>query len=116
MSMTLAEKILARPSGRHSVKPGEYVVGNIALAMTQERRRGVYPTLEEAGVTKVWSPEKEEGDTLELGLEKAQVRNLNRKISLRGTPLPREILEVLLRGGMTPLLKEMFGSFPNPSV
>jgi len=51
--MTLAEKILARLSGRHSVKPGEYVVGNIALAMTQERRRGVYPTLEEAGVTKV---------------------------------------------------------------
>lgn len=58
MGMTLAEKILARASGRHSVKPGEYVVANIDLAMTHEGMRGVFPILKEAGVKKVWDPEK----------------------------------------------------------
>ena len=50
----------------------------------------------------------EEGETLELDLEKAQVKNLNRNISLPGKPLPPEMLEVLGKGGITPLLKEMF--------
>jgi len=51
----------------------------------------------------------EEGETLELDLEKAQVRNLNRNISLQGKPLPPEMRDVLKKGGITPLLKEMFG-------
>lgn len=51
----------------------------------------------------------QEGDTLELNLETAQVRNVVRDISLRGNPLPPEMLKVLDKGGITPLLREMFG-------
>ena len=51
----------------------------------------------------------EEGETLKLDLEKAQVSNLNRNITLKGTPLPSEMLEVLRKGGITSLLMEMFG-------
>jgi len=58
MGMTLAEKILARASGRNSVKAGEYVVANIDWAMTHEGMRGVYPILKEAGVKKLWDPAK----------------------------------------------------------
>lgn len=50
----------------------------------------------------------DEGETLELDLEKAHVKNLNRNISLGGNPLPPEMLEVLNKGGITHLLKEMF--------
>ena len=58
MGMTLAEKILARASCRSSVKPGDYVVADIDLAMAHEGMRGVYPVLKEAGVKKLWDPEK----------------------------------------------------------
>lgn len=58
MGMTLAEKILARASGRSSVKPGDYVVADIDLAMAHEGMRGVYPVLKEAGVKKLWDSEK----------------------------------------------------------
>jgi 3-isopropylmalate/(R)-2-methylmalate dehydratase small subunit len=51
----------------------------------------------------------EEGETLELDLESAWAKNLNRKIQLQGKALPQEMLEVLKKGGITPLLKEMFG-------
>jgi len=55
------------------------------------------------------SPSFEEGEVLELDLESALVKNMNRKLQLQGKPLPKEMLEVLLKGGITPLLKEMFG-------
>lgn len=58
MGMTLAEKILARAAGRAEVKPGDYVVASIDLAMAHEGMRGVYPVLKESGVTKLWDPEK----------------------------------------------------------
>ncbi|HEX9156562.1 MAG TPA: aconitase/3-isopropylmalate dehydratase large subunit family protein, partial [Syntrophales bacterium] len=58
MGMTLAEKILARASGRSSVKAGDYVTADIDLAMTHEGLRGVYPILKEAGVKKLWNREK----------------------------------------------------------
>jgi len=51
----------------------------------------------------------EEGDFLELDLEEARVRNLNRNITLQGNPLPQEMIEVLNKGGIPSLLKEMFG-------
>jgi 3-isopropylmalate/(R)-2-methylmalate dehydratase small subunit len=50
----------------------------------------------------------DEGDTLELDLEKAGVLNLTRNISLTGIALPLEMREVLEKGGIVPLLKEMF--------
>lgn len=56
--MTLAEKILARASGRSTVKAGDYVVASIDLAMIHEGMRGVYPILKEAGVKKLWEPGK----------------------------------------------------------
>jgi 3-isopropylmalate/(R)-2-methylmalate dehydratase large subunit len=55
MGMTLAEKILARASGRSSVKAGEFVIAQIDLAMTHEGLRGVYRVMKEAGVQKVWN-------------------------------------------------------------
>ena len=58
MGTTLAEKILARASGRSTVKAGDYVVASIDLAMIHEGMRGVYPILKEAGVKKLWDPEK----------------------------------------------------------
>ena len=51
----------------------------------------------------------EEDEAMELDLESARVKNLNREIQLQGKPLPKEMLEVLNKGGITPLLKEMFG-------
>ena len=50
----------------------------------------------------------EEGEMLESDMESALVKNLNRKIQLQGNPLPKEMLEVLQKGGITPLLKETF--------
>ncbi len=49
----------------------------------------------------------EEGDILELDLEKARVKNLNRNIELEGEPLSPDMLKVLEKGGITPLLKEV---------
>jgi 3-isopropylmalate/(R)-2-methylmalate dehydratase small subunit len=52
----------------------------------------------------------EEEEAMELDLESARVKNLNRNIQLQGKPLPKEMLDVLNKGGITPLLKEMFGN------
>lgn len=49
----------------------------------------------------------EQGDTLELDLRKARVENLDRNSTLEGKPLSPDMLEVLEKGGITPLLKEM---------
>ncbi len=58
MGMTLAEKILARASGKSEVKPGEYVTANVDLAMVHEAMAGVALVLSEAGIKKVWDPNK----------------------------------------------------------
>jgi 3-isopropylmalate/(R)-2-methylmalate dehydratase small subunit len=52
----------------------------------------------------------EEGEIMELNLENAEVKNPRKNILLKGTPLPQEMLAVLSKGGITALLKEMFGS------
>jgi 3-isopropylmalate/(R)-2-methylmalate dehydratase small subunit len=54
-------------------------------------------------------PSFEEGEMLELDLESASVKNLTRNNQLQGKPLPKEMLEVLNKGGITSMLKEMFG-------
>ncbi len=51
----------------------------------------------------------EEGQTLELDLEKGVVKNLTTGASLKGSPLPQQMLEVLNRGGIPALLKEISG-------
>jgi 3-isopropylmalate/(R)-2-methylmalate dehydratase large subunit len=57
MKGTLAQKILARASGKTEVKPGEYVMANIDRAMVPDMSmQKVYLVLKKAGITKVWDP------------------------------------------------------------
>jgi 3-isopropylmalate/(R)-2-methylmalate dehydratase large subunit len=59
VSMTLAERIIARASGRDSVKPGEIVTCKVDLAMIHDSGgpRRVKPILEELGVG-LWDASK----------------------------------------------------------
>src|ERR1017187_10001121 len=58
MPMTLAEKILARASGRARVARDEIVVAKIDLAMSHENADLVRKAFLEIGVPRVWDPEK----------------------------------------------------------
>ncbi len=60
--MTIAEKILARASGRKKVSPNEYVIAKIDFAMTPGDLPRLYQMLAQAGISeksfKLWDPEK----------------------------------------------------------
>jgi 3-isopropylmalate/(R)-2-methylmalate dehydratase large subunit len=58
MGMTIAEKILARASGRSKVAPDEVVVAKVDLAMSHENADVVRKSFLEIGVPKVWDPGK----------------------------------------------------------
>jgi homoaconitate hydratase family protein len=58
MGMTLAEKILARASGRQSVVPGQYVTAEIDLCMVHEGLAAVFLNLARAGWSRVWDPSR----------------------------------------------------------
>jgi 3-isopropylmalate/(R)-2-methylmalate dehydratase large subunit len=58
MAMTLAEKILARASGREQVRPDEIVIANVDLAMSHENADLVRKSFLEIGVPRVWDAEK----------------------------------------------------------
>jgi 3-isopropylmalate/(R)-2-methylmalate dehydratase large subunit len=58
MGQTIAEKILAKASGRKAVKPDEYVIGKVDLAMIHDAWSFVGPILSNAGVPKVWDKDK----------------------------------------------------------
>jgi 3-isopropylmalate/(R)-2-methylmalate dehydratase large subunit len=58
MGMTLAEKILARASGRETVSPDEIVVASIDLAMSHENADLVRKSFQEIGAGRVWDPER----------------------------------------------------------
>ncbi len=58
MGMTLAEKILARASGREKVAPDEVVVATVDLAMSHENADLVRKSFREIGVARVWDPKK----------------------------------------------------------
>jgi len=58
MGATLAQKILARASGRGEVEPGQYVTANIDLAMMTDQMYAVFRMLVEAGIKKIWDPNK----------------------------------------------------------
>ncbi len=49
----------------------------------------------------------EEVDLLELDIEKAEVKNPNKNITLKGETLSPDMLKVLKKGGITQLLKEI---------
>jgi len=55
MGMTLAEKILARASGREAVAPDEIVVARVDLAMSHENADLVRKSFLEIGAPKVWT-------------------------------------------------------------
>ncbi len=58
MGMTLAEKILARASGRDVVHPDEIVVAKVDLALSHENADLVRKSFAEIGIPKVWDPSK----------------------------------------------------------
>lgn len=58
MGMTLAQKILARASGRDFVESGQYVVARVDRAMAHDAMAAVYLILREAGIKKVWDPDR----------------------------------------------------------
>jgi 3-isopropylmalate/(R)-2-methylmalate dehydratase large subunit len=58
MGMTLAEKILARASGRETVRPDEIVVAAVDLAMSHENADLVRKSFLEIGAPRVWDPER----------------------------------------------------------
>jgi 3-isopropylmalate/(R)-2-methylmalate dehydratase large subunit len=54
----MAEKALARASGKGEVKPGEYVTANVDVAMSHEAVGGIFRILQKEGIEKVWDPKK----------------------------------------------------------
>ena len=58
MALTLAEKILARASGRDTVAPDEIVVARVDLAMSHENADLARKSFLEIGAPKVWDPSK----------------------------------------------------------
>jgi homoaconitate hydratase family protein len=58
MGMTLAEKILARASGREQVSPDQIVVARVDLAMSHENADLVRKSFLEIGVARVWDPSR----------------------------------------------------------
>ena len=59
MGQTLAEKLLGRAADRSSVEPGDHVVCDVDVAMTQDiHTPGVAEKLRELGVDEVWDPER----------------------------------------------------------
>ncbi len=63
------------------------------------------PVLACASVSASFSDEA----VLELDLEKAEVKDPASGKSLKGTPLPQPMLDVLNKGGIPALLKDLFG-------
>jgi homoaconitate hydratase family protein len=58
MGMTLAEKILARASGRERVSPDQVVVARVDLAMSHENADLVRKSFLEIGIPRVWDASK----------------------------------------------------------
>jgi len=58
LGMTMAEKILARASGKEKLKPGEFVIAAIDLAMAHDGLGAVVRILDEAGIKKIWDLDK----------------------------------------------------------
>jgi 3-isopropylmalate/(R)-2-methylmalate dehydratase large subunit len=59
MGMTMAEKVLARASGRDMVKPGEFVMAEIDILMAHDYTfNPAFEAMNQRGWTKVWDPER----------------------------------------------------------
>jgi 3-isopropylmalate/(R)-2-methylmalate dehydratase large subunit len=113
MSMTLAEKIIARASGRERVQPGDIVTCEVDLAMMHDSSgpRRQAPKLAELGVD-VWDPARVvlitdhfvgEGDALSVEIQ-ALTRDWAAERSLGGYHEAQGICHVVLpeRGHLAP--------------
>jgi 3-isopropylmalate/(R)-2-methylmalate dehydratase small subunit len=49
----------------------------------------------------------EDGDEMKLDISNSRVTNMTRILTLQAQPLPKEMMEVLSKGGIVPLLKSM---------
>ncbi len=59
MGITLAQKILARASGKKEVRTGEYVTADVDLVMANDSGlKNIIPILNEAGVKKLWDTDR----------------------------------------------------------
>ena len=59
MAMTIAEKIMARASGRKQVSPGEIIEADVDVAMVNDITGPItVDALEEVGIKKIWDPSK----------------------------------------------------------
>ncbi len=59
MSMTIAEKVLARASGKPEVKPGEFITAEIDTLMVADMSfYDSFVLLEEKGHAKIWDPDR----------------------------------------------------------
>lgn len=58
MNMTIAEKILAKASGKKVVSPNEIVMARVDVAMSHENADVVLMSFKEIGTKKVWDNEK----------------------------------------------------------
>jgi 3-isopropylmalate/(R)-2-methylmalate dehydratase large subunit len=59
MGMTMAEKVLARASGRKAVTPGEYLTVPIDLLLINDRGfLDTYEAMLRSGITRVWDPDR----------------------------------------------------------
>jgi 3-isopropylmalate/(R)-2-methylmalate dehydratase large subunit len=56
--MTMAEKVLARASGRERVAPGEYLTARVDVAMCHEAFAWCGRQLLELGIDRVWDPDR----------------------------------------------------------
>ncbi|MEW6686443.1 MAG: 3-isopropylmalate dehydratase large subunit [Candidatus Edwardsbacteria bacterium] len=56
--MTIAEKILAKVSGKKEVSPGEIVNARVGVAMSHENTEVVLKSFRQIGVDKVWDAER----------------------------------------------------------
>lgn len=64
-----------------------------------------FPSIVCPGVSEAF----DEGEELELDLESARVRNLTRGKQLQGEAFSQEMLNIIAKGGIIPLLKEKMG-------
>lgn len=56
----------------------------------------------------------EDGEEVEVDVERAVVRNLSRGVELRGTPWTEDMLAIVRAGGLLPVLRERLGLGPGP--
>ncbi|MBI4333326.1 MAG: 3-isopropylmalate dehydratase [Chloroflexi bacterium] len=127
---TTREMVFAatRPDWKNRVQPGDCIVAGenfgfgstrtVASDVMKELRIGCivadsmarmyfrtaisigFPTLVCAGVSRIFS----EGDELEADIARGVIRNLTTGQSLRSSPYPPYLLEILDAGGLMPLL------------